>query len=227
MYYFDNNTFKFLRALARNNNREWFHANKTKFDAQARDPFLHLIADLQPILTTISPLFRADPKPVSGSLFRIQRDTRFSANKTPYKTWLGGRLFHERSRERPAPSFYLHIEPKNCFVGAGLWHPEPAVARSIRQFIIDNPTGWTKATRSTPFRKRFTLDDSEMLVRPPRDVAADHPLIDDLRHKNFVGMRSLDDDIVIGNKLLSTLEKDLKDLAPLVDCLCAALDLEF
>ena len=118
--YFSEKTFRFQRALARNNNREWFAAHKTEYEEHLKQPFLRLIADLQPAIATISEHYRADPKPSGGSLFRIYRDTRFANDKTPYKAWAGARFFHERSKLVEAPSFYLHIQPGNCFVGAGL-----------------------------------------------------------------------------------------------------------
>jgi uncharacterized protein (TIGR02453 family) len=227
MTYFSSKTFDFLTALAANNSRDWFHDHKADYEANLRQPFLRLIADLQPDMAAVSGHFRSDPKPVGGSLFRIHRDTRFSGNKTPYKTWAGARLFHERARQVPAPSFYLHIQPGNCFVGAGLWHPETATLRRVRDFIVENPSAWQKAAHDPIFRRRYRLDDSEMLVRPPRGYPADHPLIDDLRHKNFVALRSIDDAIVTGPRLRPTLAKDLAGLAPLVDYLCAALELDF
>ena len=167
MTYFDKKSFSFLRALARNNSREWFQAHKDEYQAQLRDPFLRLIADLQPDLAAVSAQFRADPKPVGGSLFRIHRDTRFSNDKTPYKTHLGAWFFHARRREVEAPGFYLHVAPGQSFVGAGLWHPQPDTQRRVRQFIHDNPSGWKAATRAPAFRKRFDMD-GDTLVRAPR-----------------------------------------------------------
>jgi uncharacterized protein (TIGR02453 family) len=192
-----------------------------------RAPFLALISDLQPALREISEHYRADPKTVGGSLFRIHRDTRFSNNKAPYKEWQGARLFHARSREVEAPSFYIQLQPGNCFIGAGLWHPEPENLRRVRHFIVDNPGSWAAAAHAKAFRKRFDLDDSEMLVRPPRGYPADFTHPDDLRRKNHVAIRSIDDVTMTGPRLLSTLGKDLQQLGPFVDYLCAALDLEF
>ena len=220
-------TFRFLRALARHNERAWFHAHKEDYERHVREPFLRLIGDLQPALADTSTHYRADPRPAGGSLFRIHRDTRFSGNKAPYKTWQGARLFHERRRETPAPSFYVHVEPGGCFVGAGLWHPGTPTQRRVRQFIHDNPAGWTAATQSPAFLRRFTLDDSEMLVRMPAGFPPDAPLARDLRRRNFVALRSIDDATVTGPRLLPTIARDLAALAPLMDYLCAALDLEF
>ncbi len=225
--YFTDKSLKFLRSLARNNNREWFHAHKADYDAHVREPFRKLLVDLQPDLHMVSEHFRSDPKTVGGSLFRIQRDTRFANDKAPYKSWQGARLFHERRQQVAAPSFYLHLQAGNCFVGAGLWHPETTTQRRVRQFIVDNPGSWKTAAHAPAFRRRFELETDEMLVRPPRGFPADFEFIDDLRHRNFVASRSIEDSVMLGPKLRQTLAKDLQSLAPFVDYLCAALDLEF
>ena len=225
--YFTDAAFKFLRGLARHNSRDWFHAHKAGYDSHVRAPFQRLLTDLQPDLHAISDHYRADPKPVGGSLFRIQRDTRFANDKTPYKPWQGARLFHVRGRQVEAPSFYIHLQPGHCFVGAGLWHPQSDTLRKVRQFIVDNPASWKTAAHSPAFQRRYHLDDSDMLVRPPRGFAADFEFIDDLRHRNFVALRAIDDAAVLGSRLRQTLVRDLQGLAPLVDYLCAALDLEF
>jgi len=237
--YFTANTFKFQRALAKNNTREWFAAHKADYEEHLKQPFLRLITDLQVPLAKISTHFRADPKPVGGSLFRIYRDTRFANDKTPYKAWAGARFYHERTKiaspdatlQRPgtaidAPSFYLHIQPGNCFVGGGLWHPETATQRRIRDFIVENPESWKKATRAPAFLRKFDMHD-ESLSRPPRGYPADHELIDDLKRKNYVAMATLDDATVTGPQLLKSVGDGLRGCAPLIDYLCAALDLEF
>lgn len=225
--YFSDASFKFLRALARHNEREWFHAHKADYDAHVRGPFLRLIGDLQPVLAAVSPHYRADPKGVGGSLFRIQRDTRFSGDKRPYKEWQGARLFHERHKQVEAPSFYLHLQPGNCFIGSGLWHPQPDSLRRIRHFIVDNPGSWQAAAHDNAFRRRYDLDDSEMLVRAPRGFPADFAFAQDLRRKNFVALRAIDDATMTGPRLLKVIEGDLAGLARFTDYLCAALDLEF
>lgn len=225
--YFSDKTFKFLRGLARHNERAWFLAHKPDYEAYVRAPFLHLLLDLQPGLATVSGHYRADPKPVGGSLFRLHRDTRFAKDKTPYKRWQGARLFHERGRQVEAPSFYLHVEPGACFIGAGLWHPQPVTQRRVRQFIFDNPGSWKSAAHGSAFGRRYEMQTSEKLVRPPRGFPADFEFIEDLKHRNFVAVRQLDDAVLLGPKLPQTLQKDLQGLAPFVDYLCAALDLEF
>jgi uncharacterized protein (TIGR02453 family) len=224
--YFSPATFKFLRDLAKNNNRTWFAASKARYEDVLRQPFLRLIADLQVPLAKISTHYVADPRAQGGSLFRIHRDTRFANDKTPYKTHAGARLFHQRFREVDSPSFYIHIQPGHCFVGAGLWHPEAPTRTRIRHFLVDNPEAWRKAVHSPAFKRRFELG-GELLTRPPRGYPADHPLIEDLKRQSFVGSTALDDSVVLGPQLRRSIAGALAGLAPLVDYLCASLDLEF
>ncbi len=218
--------FTFLRQLARHNERAWFKSHQASYERDVREPFLAVIAALQVPLASISPRFRADPRKVGGSLFRVQRDTRFAADKQPYKTWAGARLFHERHRERPAPSFYLHIQPGECFVGAGLWHPESATLKRIRTFIADNPAAWRRAAHGRDFAARYEFW-GEKLTRAPQGYAPDHPLIEDLKLKSYAAGCALDDALVLSPRLVAEVGAHLHRLAPLVDYLCAALDLEF
>ena len=219
-------SFRFLRELARNNNREWFAANKARYEKTTRDPFLRLIGDLAEPLAKISPHFRADPRPSGGSMFRIYRDTRFANDKTPYKAWLGARLYHERSRQVPAPLFYLHVAPGRCFVGGGLWHPESATVKRIRDFLVDNPATWKKAVQTKRFRERFELG-GESLTRPPRGYDPAHELIEDIKRKDFVATRHFSDAEAMSPQLRRIVIEGCKGIAPMVDYLCAALDLEF
>ena len=225
--YFTPASFKFLRGLARHNEKAWFEAHRADYDNHVRQPFLQLITDLQPALAEVSAQFRADPRGNGGSLFRIYRDARFSNDKSPYKTWQGARFFHERRRQVPAPSFYVHLQPGGSFVGAGLWHPEPDTQRKVRQFIFENPGSWKAAAYDTRLRRRFELEETEKLVRAPRGFPADFEFMEDLKHRNWVMWRSLDDEMMTGPRLRQTVAADLATLGPFVDYLCAALDLEF
>jgi uncharacterized protein (TIGR02453 family) len=218
--------FTFLRGLARHNDRAWFDAHREAYLRDLRDPFLRLIEELGPVVEKTSAHYRADPRAQGGSLFRINRDTRFSNDKQPYKTWAGARFFHARGRSVEAPSFYLHVQPGNCFFGAGLWQPEPPTLARIRHFIVDNPASWTAATRSRAFRARYALG-GESLVRAPRGFDPAHPLVEDLKRKGFTAWVPLDDAQLCSPRLQATLGTHFRGLAPLVDYLCAALDLPF
>lgn len=224
--YFSPATFRFLHALGKHNERAWFKAHQGDFETQVREPYLQLIADLQQPLSKISRHYRADPRKVGGSLFRIQRDVRFSGDKHPYKTWAGARFFHERRREVASPSFYLHIAPDDCFIGAGLWHPESDTLKRVRAFIVDNPAAWKRATRGKTFREHYEFW-GESLVRPPHGYDPAHELIDDLKRKSYAAGCAFDDALACSPKLLPFVVENFKRLSPLVDYLCAALDLEF
>ena len=224
--YFSPATFRFLRALARNNNRAWFKAHQGDYEDNVRGPYLQLIADLQAPVAKLSTHYRADPRKVGGSLFRIQRDTRFSHDKQPYKPYAGARIFHERRREIAAPSFYLHIAPGDCFVGAGLWHPESHTLKKIRAFIADNPSAWKRAVRSRAFRAHYEFW-GESLTRAPQGIPADHPLLEDLKRKSYAAGAGFDEALACSPELLPFVVAHFKRLAPLVDYLCAAQDLAY
>jgi uncharacterized protein (TIGR02453 family) len=224
--YFSPATFRFLRALQRHNNRTWFKAHQDDYETHVRGPYLQLIADLQAPVAQLSRHYRADPRKVGGSLFRIQRDTRFSGDKAPYKTWAGARIFHERRREIAAPSFYLHIAPGDCFVGAGLWHPENHTLRNVRSFIVDNPASWKRAVHGRAFRAHYAFW-GESLSRLPQGFPKDHPLLEDLKRKSYAAGVGFDDTLAYSPRLFPSIVEHFKRLAPLVDYLCAAQNLEF
>lgn len=219
-------TLKFLRDLRRHNERDWFHANKPRYVAVARDPALAFVAAFSGPLEKISTCFEADPRPVGGSLFRIHRDVRFSKDKSPYKTSIGIQFRHESARDVHAPGFYLHVEPRASFVGVGLWHPAPPDARTVRTAIVADAAGWKRAARGGTFGKRFELS-GERLARPPRGFDPDHPLVEDLKRKDFVATREVPDDELLDARFPATFARDCRAAAPFVKFLCGALDLPF
>ena len=159
--------FDFLRELGANNERPWFEENKARYRAEVRDPMLDFIQAFAEPLAEISPHFRADPRANGGSLFRIYRDTRFSKDKTPYKTNVGAHFRHEAGKDAHAPGFYLHLEPGMCFAGCGVWHPDSPTLGRIRDAIVERPEEWTRITTGADFCRTFRLA-GEALKRPPR-----------------------------------------------------------
>jgi len=144
--------FQFLKALEKNNNRDWFLANKDRYEAHVREPLLQFIADFAPKLQKVSPHFLAIPKTVGGSMFRIYRDTRFSKDKRPYKTAAAAHFRHEVGRDVHAPGFYLHLEPGAVFAGAGIWHPDGKTLNRIRQAMVEDPGVWKRVLSNKNFR---------------------------------------------------------------------------
>ena len=177
--------FDFLRELKANNERSWFEANKARYHADVRDPMLDFIDAFAEPLADISPHFVADPRANGGSLFRIYRDTRFSPDKTPYKTNAGAHFRHVAGKDAHVPGFYLHLEPDSCFAACGIWHPDGEALASIRNAIVENPADWTRITQAKAFRETFKLM-GQSLKRPPRGYDDAHPLIDDLKRKDFI-----------------------------------------
>jgi len=177
--------FTYLADLARNNDRSWFAENKDRYEVYVKEAGLQFIRDFEPYLHEISPHFVADDRPVGGSLFRIYRDTRFSKDKTPYKTHLGVQFRHEAAKDVHAPGFYVHLDPEGSFAGAGMWRPDGPSALAIRQAIVDRSDEWISLVGDATFRASFALD-GEALKRPPRGFPPDHPLVDDLRRKDFI-----------------------------------------
>ncbi|MBK8122263.1 MAG: DUF2461 domain-containing protein [Dokdonella sp.] len=224
--YFTRASFQFLRDLRNNNNRAWFADNKSRYEGVVRQPFLHLIADLQPALAKISTHYVADPRTQGGSMFRIHRDTRYANDKTPYKTWAGARLFHEHHRQQEAPSFYMHFEPADCFVGGGIWHPGAEALKRIRSFPCQQPGGLEKATRSRSFTTHFALG-GDSLIRDPRGFEVDADLLQDIKRKDFVASQRFADALACSNELKPLLIDRFKRVAPMIDYLCASLDLDF
>jgi uncharacterized protein (TIGR02453 family) len=215
--------FAFLADLRENNTREWFAANKHRYENVLLEPALDFVADFAPYLEKISPHFRADPRPSGGSLFRIYRDTRFSKDKTPYKTNVGLHFRHERAKDAYAPGFYLHLSPGEVFAGGGMWHPDTATALRIRERIVADPDGWRRATRAGTFAKTFTLG-GDSLKRPPAGFDADHPLVDDLKRKDFYGWAKLTEEQATAPGFVAEYAHLCRGVWPLMRFLCDALD---
>jgi len=217
--------FKFLSDLKKNNDREWFEENKERFENDLREPLLGFIEDFSEHLEKLSPHFEALPKKVGGSLFRIFRDVRFSKDKSPYKTNAGVHFRHERAKDAHAPGYYLHLDPKESFIGVGIWHPDTATAKKIREAILDEPESWKKATRGV-FKKTFTLE-GESLKRLPSGVSADHPLIEDLKRKDFIAVMDVSKEVTCETDFMKAFAKTCKSATPFMKFLTKAVGLRF
>ena len=225
---FDPELFDFLRELADNNDRDWFNANKPRYEAHVLEPALAFIEDFGYRLHEISPHFRADTRKTGGSLFRIYRDTRFSKDKTPYKTNTGMHFRHERAKDAHAPGFYLHLAPGQVFAGGGIWHPDTTTATKIRHAIVAQPDRWRAATREPPFSDALDIGgDNEMLKRVPSGFPVDHEIADDLRRRDYFGWAQLSEEKATAPAFLDEYTRICEAAAPLVRFICDALDLEF
>jgi uncharacterized protein (TIGR02453 family) len=223
---FEPKLFAFLSDLREHNNRDWFAANKSRYEQALLEPALAFIEDFAPHLTQISPHFRAEAKPVGGSLFRIYRDTRFSKDKTPYKTSVGIHFRHERARDAHTPGFYLHLACGEVFAGGGIWRPDTKSVTLIRRAIASEPDAWTQATLSGAFADRLDLR-GDALKRPPQGFEPRHALIEDIKRKSFFGIVTLRERDVCAPGFLEEYATICRSAAPLVRFICSALDLPY
>ncbi len=224
---FTKRTFAFLAELAENNDRNWFQANQDRYEQDVRLPALDFIDEFAGPLAKISPHFVADARKAGGSMFRIQRDIRFSKDKTPYKTHTGMQFRHvATSDDVHAPGFYLHIEPKASYAGVGLWRPATPDATQIRQRIADEPAAWKKAAYGKRFTDVYTVG-GESLQRVPKGIDPDHTYAADIRLKDFIAGVSLPDKQVLAPDFLGDYTQMSQRAAPFVKFLCEAVGLKF
>lgn len=216
--------FKFYKELLKNNDRDWFNANKDRYLDDVVDPALEFIAAIEPKLKKVSPYFLAIPKRSRGSLMRIYRDTRFSKNKQPYKTNLGIQFRHEMGKDVHAPGFYFHYSPGESFLGSGIWHPDRDPLKRIRTAIVDNEARWKRIKSGKKFKEVFELS-GDSLKRSPRDFDPDHRLIEDLKRKDFFAVAQLDVATLKKPEIVDVTIERLKRTMPLVRFLCDALHL--
>lgn len=220
---FDRAFFTFLKSLKANNTREWFMEHKAQYQRDVEGPALAFVAELAPKLKKISPRFVADPRRSGGSMFRIYRDTRFSHDKTPYKTHVGLHFWHDgltaagaaADLESP-PSFYLHLSPGEIFGGGGCWRPDPATLRKIRLHINDAPKEWKKV-----LGMKMEIEGST-LKRVPAGFPADHPCAVDLMRKDHFASEHYTVGDVGSAAFLDRYVETCARMAPLMKFLTAA-----
>lgn len=217
--------FRFLEDLEANNDRTWFKSNQARFEESVREPLLAFIAAFEEPLAAISPSMLAIAKKSGGSLFRIHRDTRFSKDKSPYKTWAAVQFRHEAGRDAHAPCYYLHLAPGNVFVGAGIWHPDRPALDAIRVRITENPMMWVEA-RDAVLGAGWELE-GDALKRTPRGYDAEHPVADDLRRKDFIAVRRLSEQDVLQAGFLQRYSVLCRQPVQLMKFLTSALELPF
>ena len=214
--------FRFLRELAANNSTAWFQANQQRFEDEVRIPMQAFILALADPLAGISRRFVADPARSGGSMFRIHRDTRFSPDKSPYKTNVGAQFRHGACpRDVHSPAFYLHLEPGGCFAGAGLWHPDRDTLQRVREHMLAHPRIWTA------LKGKGIQVQGDTLARVPRGFDPQHPLADALRLKDYYTLIPLTEAQVCAPAFVRTYAELCRQQAPLMKFLTAALNLDW
>lgn len=217
--------FEFLEELEANNNREWFNENRERYEEEVREPAFDFIRAMGALLGEISPHMTARDTKVGGSLMRVFRDTRFSADKTPYKTNVGIQFRHVRGGDVHAPGYYVHLDTENCFFGAGSWMPDRDALAAYRIAIDERTDAWI-AARDTCQSDGWRME-GERLKRSPRDWSADHPMIEDLKRKSFIAVRDFDHDVALKPEFPSVITAWCNETRPLMAFLCGAVGLDF
>lgn len=224
---FSPETIAFLADLAKHNNRDWFAANKPRYEQHVRGPALAFIEAVAAPLEKAAPCIFADPTPVGGSLMRIYRDTRFGGDKTPYKTNIGIHFRHERGDDIHAPGFYFHIDAKEFFLACGIWRPEAKPLAAIRTHIAEYSDEWTAIQSDKKYTQTWGPVTGERLKRPPRGFDAGHPCIEDIKLKEFLGVADLPREVMFSPRLVSEVAKVARTARPLMKFLCDALGIPY
>ena len=213
-------TYQFLQDLRKNNDREWFNANKPRYEA-ARAEFEKFVGELILHIARFDPAIGAlNPK---RSIFRIYRDTRFAKDKSPYKTNMGAHLvaFGEKVHDRAG--YYIHLEPGNTFLAGGAYLPPSPWLKAIREAIDEDGDAFQKLLNSAGFKKYFGGLEGETLKTRPKDYPEDHPHIELLKHKSFLAVHQVKDSDAMSPDFLTHAAAVFKALKPFDDFLNNAL----
>ena len=217
---FTRKSVSFLRALKRNNDRDWFKARRDQYDQHVRDPMIAVVEQLAGDFRAFAPELIASPR---QSLFRVYRDTRFSENKKPLKTHAAA-VF--RTRDLPKPQgagLYFEIAPGWVWAGGGMWRPEPFELVRLREHIADTWPEMEQIAGGRAFRARFTALAGDAMTRVPRGYPRDHPAAAYLKLRQFYGGAEFPASLAYSREFYPTLVATFKALMPLVRFLNAPL----
>jgi uncharacterized protein (TIGR02453 family) len=214
-------TIQFLKALKKNNNKEWFDKNRKIYE-QAKADYLNFVTILlNEIQGFDTSLMELQPK---QCIFRLNRDVRFSKNKDPYKTNFGA-SFSKGAKKIQTAGYYFHLEPGENFVGGGLWMPMAPDLNKVRQEIDYCFKEFSSILKKPAFKSTYgDIDNSMKLVRPPKGFDVDNPALEYLKLKSFVVTRSIKDSELTDKQLVKNVVKDFKTIAPLVHFLNRAIE---
>ena len=224
---FPGDLFRFLQDLAKNNNRDWFNANKDRYVESIVEPVQSFINAMRPRLEKISPYYIADSRRNGGSMFRIYRDTRFSKNKDPYKEKVGCQFRHEAGKDAHAAGFYVHLANDQIFFGGGVWAPPNDVLTKLRDAIVENPACWRRITRNKSFLANFDGVRGDGLKRPPRGYDPEHSLIEDLKRKTFYVMKPGTKELAQSSTFIDEVTRTFKTASPFMKFVARALELPY
>jgi uncharacterized protein (TIGR02453 family) len=211
-----NDTFKFLKDLSKNNNKEWFTANKKRYE-MAKADFEAFVTDMVKNMAKFDPpIGNLEPK---KCIFRIYRDTRFSKDKTPYKSNIGANFSVSPSKIHDHAGYYIHIEPGKSFLAGGAYEPQAPWINNIRQEIDYNTKEFKKIISAAAFKKNFGEIKGDKLKTVPKGFPKDHPELSLLQYKSFLLVHDVDDKLVTSDGFMKHLIDVYKSMKPFNDFL--------
>ncbi len=206
----------FLRNLARHNDREWFTPRKAIFEAELKEPMLAIIRKVTDAMEKFAPDF---VRPAEKCLFRIYRDTRFSADKKPYKTHVAAWWSHQGMEKTSGAGYYFHIDAKEVIIAAGAYMPEKDQLAAIRHWLLDHHTEFRKLLQKPAVRKTFSEFEGNALMRSPKGFPCEHPALDLIRCRQWGLSTSLPASAALDPGFAANLVSHFKLAAPVVDAL--------
>ena len=207
---------QFLRSLKRNNNRDWFQSHKGIYEAHVKKPIEDLVAAIAVEFEQFAPEMVASPK---VSVYRIYRDTRFSKDKSPYKTHAAAVFPRSGLGKHQGAAFYLHISPTELLIGGGLYMPMPEDLNAIRNHLASHPEAFLAIVKGRTFRRLFGTVSGEQLSRVPAGFRPDHPVADYLRHKQFLAGRTFPPDTATSPQFYKLIKETFRGMLPFVQFL--------
>ncbi len=214
--YFSKQAMDFLRQLKRNNRREWFEARREIYERELKAPMLALIEKITEDMPEYAP---AHVRPAQKSMLRIYRDTRFSADKTPYKTHLAAWWSRSGAEKTSGSGYYFHVSPTELVIAAGVFMPPKEQLLAIRQHLLAHHEQFKKLIEAKKVRAKMTLHDSAALSRPPKGFPAEHPAIDWIKGRQWGVIATLPADPALQPRLAETIGGYFRLAHPLVDFL--------
>jgi uncharacterized protein (TIGR02453 family) len=204
---------QFLRSLKRNNNREWFNRRKTDYETYVKRPMEELITALAADFSRFAPEMIATPK---ASAYRIYRDTRFSKDKSPYKTHVAAVFPRAGLTKHEGAGFYLHLAPTELLIGGGLYMPMPEDLNVVRNYIAENHQAFSRIVNGQRFKNLFGKLGGEQLSRVPRGFASDHPAAEYLRHRQFLAGRTFEPVVALEPRFYEIVVETFHGMLPFV-----------
>lgn len=218
--YFGPEALRFLRGLKRNNRREWFEARREVYERELKQPMLALIERLTEGMAEYAP---AHMRPAGKCMFRIYRDTRFSADKSPYKTHLGAWWARSGLEKTSGGGYYMHVGATEFVIAAGVYMPEKDQLLAIRRRLLEHHVEWKRLIEDKRLLRAFKVHDPMALTRAPKGFPEDHPAMEWIKWRQWGVTAHLPAETALKPGLAQEIEKRFRLAAPLVDFLNAPL----